>query len=306
MTSRNETSRRTLSFAIFLVASGFVFWAPLKQLVGFAVGHDYGSHILLIVPVSILLVYLRRDEVFSDVKVNSRRKGNIIAGSSLFLLGSVLLLGARRYPPLQAQRLTIEILLLVVLWISGFVLCYGREAFIRARFPLLFLFLLVPLPDFLLRKAIFSLQEGSSAVAYGLLRILSVPVLKEDFILRLPRVDLEVARECSGIRSSIALLLTVLVAGEFLLHSFWRKLLLVLSVIPILVVKNGVRIVSIYLLTAYVNPAFLHGWLHTSGGILFYLLGVIALFPVLAVFRKGERNHLRTSRVPELAQVSSI
>jgi exosortase len=154
---------------------------------------------------------------------------------------------------------------------------------------LIFVLLLVPLPEFVIDRAIFALQAGSSDVAYGLLRILNVPVLKEGFILRLPMINLEVAKECSGIRSSIALLLTVLVTGEFVLRSGWRKLIFALSTIPILIIKNGVRIVTIYLLTAYVNPAFLHGWLHTSGGIVFYLLGLIALIPVAALLRRGEQ-----------------
>ncbi len=141
-------------------------------------------------------------------------------------------------------------------------------------------------------------------MAYGLLQILNVPVLKEGFILQLPMVNLEVAKECSGIRSSIALLVTVLLAAEFLLRSPWRKVLLVVAIIPILVIKNAVRIVTIYLLAAYLNPAFLHGWLHTSGGIVFYLLGLAALMPVGALLRRGERKPIKMSRTRELVHVT--
>jgi exosortase/archaeosortase family protein len=114
----------------------------------------------------------------------------------------------------------------------------------------------------------------------------------------------EVAKECSGIRSSIALLVTVLVAAELGLRSSWRKVLLVLAIIPVLVLKNGMRIVSIYLLAAYLNPAFLHGWLHTSGGIVFYLLGLASLIPVGALLRRGERKPIKMSRTRELVHVT--
>jgi exosortase/archaeosortase family protein len=97
---------------------------------------------------------------------------------------------------------------------------------------------------------------------------------------------------------------TVLVAGEFVLRSSWRRLILVVSIIPILILKNGVRIVTIYLLTAYVNPAFLHGRLHTSGGIVFYLLGLIALIPIAALLRRGEDKDLSLPPVNELAHVT--
>lgn len=300
---RTQPRRADLCFWLLAAVSCLAFWVPIENLIGFALTHDYGSHILLIVPLSIVLVYLRRQEALSDDRVDVDRKRTIIAGSSLFLLGLIFLL-VSEYPPLNTAKLSFEILSLVVLWISIFVVCYGSASFMKAQFPLLFLLLLVPIPELVINKAIFALQAGSSDVAYGLLKMLSVPVVKEGFVLRLPVVNLEVAKECSGIRSSIALLLTVLVAGEFVLRSSWRKLVLVISAIPILLLKNGVRIVTIYLLTAYVNPAFLHGWLHTSGGVVFYLLGLIALIPVAVLLRKGESSDAIPSQPHELAGVT--
>jgi exosortase len=299
---RNELVRRNIYFALLIVASLLAFWAPIKNLVEFVTSHDYASHILLIAPLSMFLVYIKRQKIFS---VNSTRKQTIIAGSGLFLLALIFVL-ISKYQPLSTEKLSLEILSLVILWISVFVFCYGTESSVKARFPLLFLLLLVPIPEFAIDKTIFALQAGSSDVAYGLLRILNVPVLKEGFILRLPMVNLEVAKECSGIRSSIALLVTVLVAAEFLLRSSWRKVLLVIAIIPILVLKNGARIVTIYLLAAYLNPAFLHGWLHTSGGVVFYLLGLAALVPIAVLLRRGERKDATLSPVHELAHVTSV
>jgi exosortase len=300
---RNELARRNIYFALFVVASLFAFWGPIKKLIEFAASHDYASHILLVGPLSIFLVYLKRQKIFA-VQFDSTRKKNIIAGSSLFLIALISSL-ISKYQPLSTEKLSLQILSLVVLWISAFAFCYESESFTEARFPLLFLLLLVPVPEFVIDKTIFALQAGSSDVAYGLLSILNVPVLKEGFILQLPMVNLEVAKECSGIRSSIALLVTVLVAAELGLQSSWRKVLLVLAIIPVLVLKNGMRIVTIYLLAAYLNPAFLHGWLHTSGGIVFYLLGLAALIPVGALLRRGERKPIKMSGMRELVQVTS-
>jgi exosortase len=300
---RNKSFGPHFYFWFFAAIVCLAFWIPLGNLITFSLSHDYGSHILIIAPLSIFLVYLRRHQIFSNLQVRLNRK-TIIAGSSLFLLGLVVLL-VSRYQPLSAEKLSLEILSLVILWFSVFNFCYGRESLSRARFPLLFLLLLVPFPAFVIDRAIFALQVGSSDVAYGLLRMLNVPVLKEGFILRLPIVNLEVAKECSGIRSSIALLVTMLVAAEFALRSTWRKALLVLAIIPILVLKNGVRIVTIYLLAAYLNPAFLHGWLHTSGGVIFYLLGLVALVPVTVLLRRWERKDVPLPAVRELAHMAS-
>ena len=76
------------------------------------------------------------------------------------------------------------------------------------RFALLFLLLLVPIPDFVIEKIVFSLQAGSAAVAYWLLRILNVPVFKEKFLLLLPTLGVEVAKECSGIFQPAGILRT--------------------------------------------------------------------------------------------------
>jgi exosortase len=256
--------------------------------------HDYDSHIFLIVPISAYLFYRKRHEVFSNVR------WDLVPGVSLFLAGAILGLLAALNVRLNTgdEHLWMRVLALVVLWISGFVLCYGIPASRAARFPLLFLLLLTPIPDFLLDKVIVSLQAGSAVVAYWLFRALNVPVLREGFVFLLPRLEIEVAKECSGIRSSIVMLITILLAGEFALHSLWRKSLLILSVIPVVILKNGVRIVTMSMLTIRVDRRFLHGWLHTSGGIVFYLLGLLALFPILILLRKGDPEPYHPGKMP--------
>ena len=289
-------SRRDWGFILFLAASVVAFWKPLADLFSFSLSRDYASHIILIIPISAYFIFRKRTEIFSAAKTAP------VPGILIFLAGNVVLwLALRRAEsPLHDNGLSLSTLAIVVIWISAFIIFYGTPAFYRALFPLLFLLLLVPLPDIAVDKIIFLLQAGSAAVAYGLLRLLSIPVLKQGFILRMPNLDIEVATECSGIRSSVALLVTALVLGEFVLRSAWRKALWVLSIVPILILKNGVRIVTLCLLTMYVDRSFLHGWLHTSGGILFYLLGLAILFPILKALRKSEgRGDGTLQRVPQ-------
>jgi exosortase len=295
--SRN-LSRRDLWFVLFLAGSVIVFWKPLRTLFSSSLTHDYASHVILIIPVSAYLIYLKRSEIFFTVKTGP------LAGSVLFLAGTILCWFAE--DPTEAtfrdNELSLVILAIVIIWISGFVFCYGTHAFAKGRFPLLFLLLLVPIPAIAIERIIFFLQTGSSAVAYGLLRLFSVPVLKQGFILRLPTLDIEVAKQCSGIRSSLALLITVLIVGNFVLRSAWRKALLVLSILPILIFKNGVRIVALSLLSIYVNHRFLHGWLHTSGGIVFYLLGLAILIPIVNSLRRSESTAMTTAKQTGLTE----
>jgi len=280
----SQMASRNFYFLLFLGVSLIVFWIPLRMLIGFSLEHDYGSHILLVPLVSVYIMYLARREVFSRVQFGLR------AGSGLFLTGTVLCWLADKHSPSLGQNdyFSLMILSIIILWISGFIFCYGTQAFKVARFPLLFLFLMVPIPDFLIEKFNLFLQAGSTATAYGLLRLMGVPVFRQGFVLLLPGINIEVATQCSGIRSSLALLITTLVVGEFVLRSVWRRSLLVVLTLPILIVKNGTRIATISLLGIYVDRGFLHGWLHTSGGILFYLLGLVILVPIIISLRKSE------------------
>ena len=283
-------------FAFLLLLSVLAFWAPLQNLTRFALEHDWGTHIFFVVPLSLYVIYLERKDIFSG------RQPSPVLGSILLLVSAISAWLVHLVSP-AASSLSLQILTLVMFWLSAFLFCYGLEAFSRGRFGLIFLLLLVPIPEFIVDKAIFWLQGGSAAVAYWLLRLFGVPTMREGFTLHLPALDLEVEKECSGIRSSLVLVVTTLVAGHFVLRSFWSKSLLLLAIIPIVIFKNGVRIVSIALLTLYVNRAFLHGWLHRSGGIVFYLLGLLALWPVVKLLRKLEELELPKKAAILSAQV---
>ena len=181
-------------------------------------------------------------------------------------------------------------LAIVLLWLGGFLLFYGVTAWRRASFSLLFLLLMVPLPPALLARCIYLLQQGSTEIAYLLFKALGVPVLRQGFLLTVPGVTIEVARECSGIRSSVALFITCLLAGHLFLRTKWRMLVFVLLAFPLAIVKNGIRIATLTLLSVYVDPRFLTGSLHQKGGFLFFLLALAILAPVLLLFQKSEQK----------------
>src|ERR1700758_5367861 len=57
---RSKLLRRDGCFVLFLAASVVFFWAPLNNLISFSLTRDYASHIILVVPVSASLIYLKR------------------------------------------------------------------------------------------------------------------------------------------------------------------------------------------------------------------------------------------------------
>jgi len=98
----------------------------------------------------------------------------------------------------ENDRLSITIFSLVLVWVGGFVLCYGLRSLRTGLFPVLFLFLMVPVPDVLLNRVIFWVQTGSAEVTDALFHLVGVPVFRTGFVFALPGVTIEIAKECSG------------------------------------------------------------------------------------------------------------
>jgi exosortase len=195
----------------------------------------------------------------------------------------------------QNDYLSIVTLSSVIVWIGGFVLFYGLEAFGKAIFPLMFLFFIVPLPTFLLEKVISILQEWSAGATFILFQLSGVPVLREGFIFHLPNLSIEVAKQCSGIHSGIALFITSIIAGKLFLATGWRKGILTLSVFPTTIIKNGLRIVTLSLLGNNLDERILSSPLHRQGGIPFFFLAVSFLLAVLWLLRRSERRKAKPS-----------
>lgn len=279
-------------FAGLMVLSVLIFWKTLSMLGEFALNHESSSHILVIPLVSGYLLYAERSRIFQVIRRSLAAGGTVV----LLAVALYLFVASRQAVRDPAQFLPAATLAIVLLWAGGFLMFYGGEAWRRASFPLLFLFLMVPLPPAILERTIYLLQQGSTEVAWLLFKAAGVPVLRRGFILAVPGVTIEVAKECSGIRSSVALFITCLLAAHLFLRTRWKMLVFVLLVLPLAIIKNGIRITTLTLLSVYVDPSFLSGNLHRDGGFVFFLLALAILFPVLLLLQKSE-NSAATPRV---------
>src|SRR6185295_17543510 len=174
----------------------------------------------LIPLISFLLIFLRRKRIFSVVSYCPA------VGLPLFILGFTLWYALQNVilalPPLDSLSAIASIVVLA--WIAVFILCYGTASFKAAAFPLLFLLLMIPIPTVIIERTVFALQKGSAEVSYGLFRLIGVPVNRHGFLFSLPGIDIEIAEECSGIRSGLSLFITGLLAGHVFLQSTWKKM----------------------------------------------------------------------------------
>ena len=116
------------------------------------------------------------------------------------------------------------------------------------------------------------------------------PVSRQGLVLTIPGVELEVAPECSSIRSSLVLIVTAVALAQIVLRSSWRKLLVVAVAIPLSVAKNGLRIFTIGWLGTRVDEGFLDGRLHHHGGVVFFAIALAGIFSLLWLLRRGDSS----------------
>ncbi len=268
---------------VWLLLLGLLYRAPLLSLANLATHDDNASHIFLIPLISAWLLFLDRKHL-------SLPRSLGYSDSLILMIPAFLIV----YFSLSSQsltlsgRLTFLILSLVLFLQAGFIAIAGRRTARQSWFAMAFLFLAVPLPDSIANHFIYALQAASAWIAELLFNWSGVPVLRDGFIFHLPRVNIEVAQECSGIRSSIALLILAILIAHFAFRPFWKKALFIAAGLAMMVVKNGVRIVTLTLLANYVDPDFLFGKLHHQGGIVFFLLGLVLLLPIYKLLTRGE------------------
>jgi exosortase len=276
---------RWLIFGAWVLISLLLFAKPVYELFQLANHDETASHILLIPFITAWLLYTERKQLQQEAVFN-------IWPAMLFLMSSVLitLLSLNCQACTPKTRLSGYALSLVLLVIAGFIFALGATAAKSSGFALAFLLFLVPIPDPFLGKIIYGLQAGSAEVAEIFFNLSGAPVLRQGFVFRLPVMSIEVAQECSGIRSSLALLILALLVAHFSFRPFWKKLAFVAAGLCMMLVKNGIRIATLTLLANYINPTFLTGSLHHQGGIVFFLIGLALLLPVYWALRKGETS----------------
>jgi exosortase len=280
-----SVSPRHAWFIAFLAASSILFYRSLGALIEYSRREDFASHTILIPLIVAFLLYTERRSIFAVTRLQP------VAGIALIAIGVLgYWLGGRATSATSDNlSLSLQTLAIVILWIGGFVFCYGFSAAHAAAFSLLFLLLMVPLPVAIVDRIVYWLQSGSTELTYQIFQLVGTPVMRNGFFLSVPGVTIEVAKECSSIRSSIALLITCLLAAHLYLRTTSRMVVFVVLSLAVSVLKNGIRIATLTLLSLHVDPSFLTGKLHHQGGFVFFLLALAILFPFLLWLQKTEQ-----------------
>ena len=187
-----------------------------------------------------------------------------------------------------------------VLTLMGLVLLLaGKRVFRILLFPMMFLFLMVPLPQSLVNIIAFPLQLIAAGWAVGSLQAFGIPALLEGNIIHLAHTELFVAQACSGLRSLMALLtLGVVLAQFFRAGRIVQQSILVASAIPIAIVVNAVRVSLTGVLTHNFGREAATGMIHEFQGMITFSMSFVLLLGEARLLNAGARliEHLRSPK----------
>jgi exosortase len=268
-------------------------WDLTNGLLALILRNETYSHIPFVPVVSAFFILREYPTIFAWSARGWKISGAIAFGGTT----SLALARLNLWHWSQSGQISLLVLGFVLVWAGAFGIFFGENAMREASFPLLFLLFAIPIPAPLLSEIVVLLQRGSADAVSVAFRIIGVPAVRHGFDFALPGITIQVAEECSGIRSTLALVMTAVLAGHLWLRSFPRTLILCIATIPISIAKNALRIAVLSWLAIYVDPQFLLGSIHHQyGGILFFGFGLLAMGITLALLQR-----LRF-RLPRLAR----
>jgi exosortase len=276
MIRKNKSVQYSIVALILFVA---VYFQALQILVTKWASSDEYSHAFLVVPIIFYIIWGKRKFFFEDY-----------AGySSLGLLLIIPSLACYIFA-LLTQVDTI-ILLSMFLTIVGILLFFaGIKVFKELATPLLLSLLLIPVPEQLYISLTFPLQLKVSEISEVILRMFHVPMLREGNVMNIPQMSFEVIEACSGLRSVVALLTLSVVTGYFALTKFSSKAILLAASLPLAILVNIIRVVSMILLFYFFRLDLTEGVWHTLSGLTVFLIAMSVLFLLQRVLEFWERT----------------
>ncbi|MDY6822418.1 MAG: VPLPA-CTERM-specific exosortase XrtD [Thermodesulfobacteriota bacterium] len=177
------------------------------------------------------------------------------------------------------------------LFLVVFGLCwtaFGWKRFSVIAIPVSFMVTAFPPPSFIYSRITIHMQLLSSKISAALLRLMGIPVYQKGNVLDLGVEQLQVVDACSGLRSLIPMAIVALLLAYLYKNRWWKRLVILLSAIPLAVVLNGIRIGIIGYLISEVDSSMGEGPIHDLTGWGMFFVGTGVMFGLTLLMTKSE------------------
>lgn len=253
--------------AVIATILGYLYADSLRFL-GEAWLEDNNSHGPFIPLISLYMVWMRWGRVQS------------IEPYGLWWGVPIVVVGLFVYAVGQFAAMYAVVHLSFWLVILGMLTCtIGLSGIWQLAFPLCYLLAAIPPPTFLQYELSSRLQLWSSALGIGFLQSIGVMAFRDGNVIDLGKIQLQVVEACSGLRYLFPLTTLTILGAYLYRESFWKRMVLVLSSIPISILLNGFRIGAIGLLVEYYGSGAAEGFTHFFEGWIMFVasLGLLCL-----------------------------
>lgn len=202
-----------------------------------------------------------------------------IAGWVILLLSLAVMAVTRSQDLLVVEVATqIPVLYACLLLIGGWSL--GRVF----AFPLAFVIFSVPPPGWLMDAFTVPLKAWISDLVTNFLYALDYPIAQNGVMIMIGPYELMVKDACSGMNSIFALsAIGVFYIHEFVHKNWFRKIVLAISIIPITILANFFRVLTLVLASYYIGVDQVEGLFHDVTGIALFVFALILFFVLDAV-----------------------
>jgi exosortase len=266
------TKRSILASALVCTAILGVYLPVLSSLVRQWASDENYSHGFIIIPFALYFAWQQR-RALAIAPTQARSLGLVLVVASLFMMLAGLL----------AAELFLTRVSLIGVVAGSIWFLWGSRHVRLLGFPILLLFLMVPLPAMVFNQIAFPLQLLASRVGETVLAAVGVPVLREGNVLELVSTKLEVAQACSGIRSLISLLTLGIILGKLTERRLAARFVLAAVTIPIAIAANAARVAGTGLAANWIGPEAAEGFFHVFSGWLVF----VAAFGLLLLAQRG-------------------
>lgn len=268
-----------------LVLVGVVFAAPTLYRLGVQVwSQEFGAHGPIVLATGAWLLWRRIPDMLAEAKPGPGLLTAVIVLASL-----PLYVGGRAY----------DLLSLEAAGVYGFGLAilhdrFGVRTLLRNWFPIFYLGLLLPVPGWMLDQFTAPLKLLVSVMSAGVVEPMGIPIVREGVTMTVGPYQLLVEDACSGLNSLIGLIAITMFYIYLLRDAGWRySLFLVCLIIPVAIVANVLRIVTLILLTYFFGDAVGQGFLHVTAGLFLFALSLLLMFLIDSIasrfFRQSEK-----------------
>jgi len=245
---------------------------------------DY-THAYFILPVALFLAWRKRKELLAVV-AKAKPSGTSLLFPAILLAGILLfILGWRN----EYLSLTAGSMIPVLTGLIGFL--YGPKAVRTLAFPIAYLALMIPPPLGILDAITLPMRYGISAVAGGILKSFHYPVMRQGLLLYIGNQEIFMGAPCSGFRSLITMISLGLAYIHILKETRMNKFIILLSVVPLALFGNLLRVLSLCLVTYYFGQETGQGFFHDFSGIIVFVIMILGLLGIEAYLKMKRTIH---------------